>query len=396
MSRHRDDRDRGRSCYGAHRSKRDHADTTVDSGYGGSAIAATPKPSGEDASWPYHVESARHSLESSRRASPSQGHHGLNEEDAAHNKHKDSDSDTDYDPRDKYYIDVDDEEYENISFRKGEASKDDHVSKDGRERLESDTSSVTGRSSRDRYQEKTASFRRRHDRASSTGSKPTARHKKHSPRDSDTTSTRTDSQDRRSPASSRKPRSKASVASHSRHVSDYRSLSPIPSEWGDSDDSSSPVRPQMKSKPSRRGPRNSRSAGSRKSHGTTAGMIDPDGETASSFLQKLTRGVDVKSVGKVGLDAAAVAAIKVVFGNSVPWQQRIPKTISAGASAAIMDFVVKKTSFQPKGMMGSIFARHFVEIILSNLVVNPVSAKVTGATQNLTGGGKMAGAVRAT
>jgi hypothetical protein len=119
-------------------------------------------------------------------------------------------------------------------------------------------------------------------------------------------------------------------------------------------------------------------------------MIDPDGKTANSFLQKLTRGIDVKSVGKVGLDAAAVAAIKVAVGTRVPWQQRIPKTIAAGAAAAIMDFVVKKTSFQPKGMIGTIFARQFVEIILANLVVNPVSAKVTGAAQNLRGGGKMA------
>lgn len=118
-------------------------------------------------------------------------------------------------------------------------------------------------------------------------------------------------------------------------------------------------------------------------------MIDPDGETANSFLQKLTKGIDVKSVGKVGLDAAAVAAIKVAVGTRVPWQQRIPKTIAAGAAAAIMDFVVKKTSFQPKGMIGTIFARQFVEIILANLVVNPVSSRVTGAAQSFTGGGKV-------
>ncbi|ROV92197.1 hypothetical protein VMCG_09296 [Cytospora schulzeri] len=390
MSRNRDDRDdrnRGRSRHNTHRSKRDHTNTSLDSGYGGSAIAI-PKLSREDAPRAYHVESSRHHhAKPSRRASPSQGHHSLDEKDGDYNKHNGSDSDTDYDPRDKYYIDVNDDEYENMSFRNGEASKDDRASKERRERRESDTSSVSRRSGHDLYRDKSTSFQRS-DRASSTGSDPGDGRRKYSSRTSDVSSSRTDSRDRRGPASSRKPRSKASAASHSRHESNYRSLSPIPSEWGESDDASSPVRPRKAS--SQRRPRGNRSAKSTKAHDAAAGMIDPDGETANSFLQKLTKGINVKSVGRVGLDAAAVAAIKVAVGTRVPWQQRIPKTIAAGAAAAIMDFVVKKTSFQPKGMIGTIFARQFVEIILANLVVNPVSAKVTGAAQNLTGGGKIA------
>lgn len=111
--------------------------------------------------------------------------------------------------------------------------------------------------------------------------------------------------------------------------------------------------------------------------------MDPKGETPQSFLQKLTKGIDVKSVGRVGLDAAAVAAVKVAVGTRVPWKQRIPKTIAAGAAAAIMDFVVKKTSFQPKGMVGTMFARQFIEIILANLIVNPVNDRLTGAAQKL-------------
>ncbi|KKY37966.1 hypothetical protein UCDDA912_g02053 [Diaporthe ampelina] len=127
-----------------------------------------------------------------------------------------------------------------------------------------------------------------------------------------------------------------------------------------------------------------RRASPRRSKGRdeSARYIDPDGEAAKSFLDKLTKGVDMKSVGKVGLDAAAVAAIKIAVGTQVPWKQRIPRTITVGAAAAIMDFVVKKTSFKPKGMIGTIYARQFVEIVLANLIVNPVSSKVTGAAQN--------------
>ncbi|ROV92058.1 hypothetical protein VPNG_09835 [Cytospora leucostoma] len=109
-----------------------------------------------------------------------------------------------------------------------------------------------------------------------------------------------------------------------------------------------------------------------------------------NLVLKLTKGIDIKSVGRVGLDAAAVAAVKVAVGTRVPWKQRIPKTIAAGAAAAIMDFAVKKTSFQPKGMVGTMFARQFVEIILANLIVNPVSNKLTGVVQGLPKGGKMA------
>lgn len=388
----RADKSRGRYRHDTHRSKRDHANTSVDSGYGGSATA-TPKVSREDAPRAYHVESARGRIRSSRRKSPSRGHNGLDEQDGGHNKHQDIDSDTDYDPRDKYYIDVNEDEYENISFRNGEARtsrRDGHAKKDRSRKEESDTSTVNGWSTRNRYMGKSSPVRRR-DRESSTGSDPCDRRKRHSSGNADTTSSRADSRDRRGPDSPSKPRSNASAASHSRHESNYRSLSPIPSEWGDSDDASSTVaRPRKAQASSRRGPRDNDSGKSRNARDAAAGLVDPDGETANSFLQKLTKGIDVKSVGRVGLDAAAVAAIKVAVGTRIPWQQRIPKTIAAGAAAAIMDFVVKKTSFQPKGTIGTIFARQFVEIILANLVVNPVSAKITGAAQNFTGGGKTA------
>lgn len=98
----------------------------------------------------------------------------------------------------------------------------------------------------------------------------------------------------------------------------------------------------------------------------------------------------MKQVRKVGLDAAAVAAIKVAVGTQVPWKQRIPKTIAVGAAAALTDFMVSKIpGFNPKGMVGTIFVRQFAEIILANLIINPVSSKVSGKVEKYvpTGGG---------
>lgn len=72
-----------------------------------------------------------------------------------------------------------------------------------------------------------------------------------------------------------------------------------------------------------------------------------------TFKARLTKGVDMNQVKKVGLDAAAVAAVKVAVGTQIPWKQRIPKTIAVGLAAAVTDFLVSKTSFQPKGMVGT-------------------------------------------
>ena len=343
-------------------------------------------------------------------------------ESKAEKEERESGSDSDYDPRDKYYLRVDDDEYKNMTSTTAEPIQDDRH-RDGadrergdrrrsdgsesprkdrrqsnaserdrrerRERRESDASSSSRRSDRDRNRRegrdrdrhKPVSSRRHS--TTSDGSDSSERHRRHSSGRSDTSSSRSESRDRKE-SSRRWP--DTSTASHSRHDSNHRSLSPIPSDsWDESE--GSPER-----SPRRRGgsrPRAARAeacprASPRRSKGRdeSARYIDPDGEAAKSFLDKLTKGVDMKSVGKVGLDAAAVAAIKIAVGTQVPWKQRIPRTITVGAAAAIMDFVVKKTSFKPKGMIGTIYARQFVEIVLANLIVNPVSSKVTGAAQN--------------
>ncbi|POS71268.1 hypothetical protein DHEL01_v210340 [Diaporthe helianthi] len=445
MAPERHTHDSSRSRY-SHRSRRDRDDaSSVDSGYGGSA-ANSPKDTNDvqkDALRDYHAESAKHHAESGRRSSRSDEPKAARSKAEREDRDLDSDSDSDYDPRDKYYLKVDDDEYNNMTAaavdpgrndRERHASGSDRDRRDDRrrsdaseghrserrrssaserdkrerrERRESNVSNSSRRSDHDRNRD-TDRDRDRHNSVISRRQSTTSdnsdsserRNRRHSSsRHSDTSSTRSDSKDQKQLR--RRSDSGTSTASHSRHDSHYRSLSPIPSDpWDESDESlersprrrtttsttttsrSSRARSDAGSKP--RSSSRSRSSNN-KSRDASARHIDPDGEAAKSFLDKITKGVDMKSVGKVGLDAAAVAAIKIAVGTQVPWKQRIPKTITVGAAAAIMDFVVKKTSFKPKGMIGNIYARQFLEIVLANLIINPVTSKVTGAAQNAKG-----------
>lgn len=375
----------------------------------------------KDALRDYHTESAKHHAESGRRAS--QSGDAKVAESKAEREERDSDSDSDYDPRDKYYLKVDDDEYNKMTASATAEPVQDGRDRDGaderrdrrrsdasekhrserrqstasekdrrerRERRESNASSSSKRSDRDRHRERDrdrdrykSQSSRRHS-TTSDGSDSGERRRRHSSARSDTSSNRSDSHDRKESA---RRRSDASKASHSRHDSNYRSLSPIPSDsWEESEESLERSPRRRTSRSRARSDRDSKTSPKRsKSRDESAQHIDPDGEAAKSFLDKLTKGVDIKSVGKVGLDAAAVAAIKIAVGTQIPWKQRIPKTVTVGLAAAIMDFIVKKTNFKPKGMIGTIYARQFVEIVLANLIVNPVSSKVTGAAQNAKG-----------
>lgn len=425
----RHDQDSSRSRQ-PHHSRHDRDDASIDSrdsGYGGSA-ANSPKDAHNvqrDALRDYHAESAKHHAESGRRFSQSEDAEQAGSK--VEREERDSDGDSDYDPRDKYYLKVDDDEYKNMTSGTTGSIKDDQVRdradekgerrrsdasgshrrerrqssasernrRERRERRESDASNASRRSDRDRNRredrdrDRHKSLTSRRHSTTSDGGDSSERRVKHSSRRSNASSSPPGSRDRKE--SSRR-RTDASTASHSRHDANYRSLSPIPSDsWEESEDSRerSPRRRASRShtrseRDSKTSPKRSKSR-DESNRDESARYIDPDGEAAKSFLDKLTKGVDLKSVGKVGLDAAAVAAIKIAVGTQIPWKQRIPKTITVGAAAAIMDFIVKKTNFKPKGMIGTIYARQFVEIVLANLIINPVSTKVTGAAQNTKG-----------
>lgn len=351
--------------------RRDRYDQeSVDSGYGGSSEFPSP-------------QAAKHvaGLDGTRR----QGGGG-DKEDKAHDNGHDAESDSDYDPKAKYYLSVDENDYKNISFQGGGGGE----SREGRHRNEDDSPGRRHRSNHDRHR----STHNRH------------RSKTYSPKRSDSDSD-TDSdtysrshRDRSLRQSSR--RNSASSRSRPRRESFRRTLSPIMSEpseeWQDIDSperqlmsgprsasnstrrrrtssvdsqdirSSSPEAEdrrstQRSSGRSRRSSTRTRNPAERKksrkrelSQGGSSsykGAADMDDAWYKTFKERLTKGVDMNQVKKVGLDAAAVAAVKVAVGTQVPWKQRIPKTIAVGLAAAVTDFLVSKTSFKPKGMIGT-------------------------------------------
>lgn len=410
-----------RGSSASHRKQQRDPDTaSIDSGYGGSS--ATPSPQIHGIAHPPPPPTTKQpglGDDSSGGRSSNMPKHGGREE---------SEGEAEYDPRDKYYISVDDEEYRRMSFQNGvEYLNGDEVEESGKRRRRD--RGDRSRSSRRRRDDDDSYDDEKHSRRRSTSH----RHRSHSTTTS--SSRNSDSVPHTEPerkASTRRPSDSSSRRPHSRRDSSHRRLSPIPSEpssdgWHTSvdsqrsgrrrrrsssseDDSSDneqqPNRPKASSlqQPHRRRRQSSRPTFKHRSASSTyEGAADMDDAWYKTFKERLTKGVDMDQVKKVGFDAACVAAVKVAVGTQVPWKQRIPKTIAVGLAAAVTDFLVSKTGLvKPKGMVGTMFMRQFVEIILANAIVNPVSNKVTtkfggggpakggasaGATKPAAGGG---------
>lgn len=389
---------RSRSPRHSHRRKRNdrHADS-IDSGYGGSSATVPRQSSLRD---PSRGLPTTLSGESSPVQMPK--HH----EDRRSEGRKDSDSDSDYDPKARHYITVDDDAYpswgssDSGSHQGGESAYHD--------RNQSSKSRGKRRDRRDGYSRRDP--RSDHDRRRAPDSRSFDESDEDTPPRHSRSSRRTSS--RRYSDSSRDP--------HSRRVSSRGRLSPIPSdeEWETSpermqrshtrsrsryssrrrasgavvplpDDTTSDLEedyeryrrstrpPRSRARPSP--PESSQRKSGKSGSSSYKGAADMEDAWYKTFKERLMKGVDMKQVKETGLNAAAVAAVKVAVGTQVPWKQRIPKTIAVGCAAAVTDFIVSKTSFQPKGMVGTMYARQFVEIALANLIINPVSTKVTGA-----------------
>lgn len=407
--------------HGSRRKHDSHDDNSIDSGYGGSSATASSP----------NLAQGRLGRGKRTAVDTNEVH--------SHDSDSDIDSDSDYDPKAKYYLKVDDDAYRDISFQgAGDAETDDQYqssrARSKRRERKDDPPMKASRSrdrDRDRDRHRHPSSRARTDsRASGDGDgRPSRRRDSRHPhapsrRASDTSRPRRDSLHRalspipsetsedwetspeRPPPSRPRSRSRAPVGWRSRAAttgdntaeqtddSDYeravqrRPSPPSPAETrrrADSMPSNNSAAQQRDDKSnSGRSARRGRSASSQ-----YEGAADMDDAWYKTFKERITRGVDLKQVKKVGLEAAAVAAVKVAVGTQVPWKQRIPKTIAVGLAAAVTDFLVSKTSFQPKGMVGTMYARQFVEIALANLIINPVSSKVTTAAEaKLKGGGK--------
>lgn len=335
------------------RSKRDRYDQdSIDSGYGGSADFPSPR------------------LDKQRK------------HDADNHGH-DADSDSDYDPKAKYYLTVDDNDYKNISFQGGEAPDQPESSKAKGERQGHEDDDMTKRRRSDHDRHRSSSHRHRSRTTSSSGSDSDSYARGYSGRSRRRSSRRYSDSSRPRPqrepfrrtlspvlsepsddwrdsperqimtsprSTSRSPRrQRASTAGSS----DLRSPSPEADEIQPlqrSSDRSRRSRTRARIPTEKDGPKRELSKGGSSSY---KGAADMDDAWYKTFKERLTKGVDMNQVKKVGFDAAAVAAVKVAVGTQIPWKQRIPKTIAVGLAAAVTDFLVSKTSFQPKGMVGT-------------------------------------------
>lgn len=405
-----------------HRSERDHPDDgSVDSGYGGSSAAASPL-------FPQKgLPRGRQTVVPPLHSPRPEGIYSRDAEKRGEGTGEDSEGDSDYDPKSKYYIKVDDSAYRDMSFRGDATGEDsgegqDQPSRDrGERRGDEDAHGRPARRPRSDHDHRHGPPPRR-DRSRSRSRAPSASPES-TPRRRDGGRRRQAAGPRRCPEDGARPRrrdprrSQPSPAPSDPPAEEERQTPPGRSQ--------PPQRSRARSRPraaavagagagaggrrgaaaarapepegtdseregQRRRDRRRPSAGERRSRraGRPAspspqcrqGAADMDDAWYRTFRERLTRGVDLGQVKRVGLDAAAVAAVKVAVGTQMPWRQRIPKTIAVGLAAAVTDFVVSKTSLKPKGMVGTMYARQLVEIALANLIINPVSNKVTGAT----------------
>lgn len=347
------------------RSNRDRYDQdSMDSGYVGSSATTPPQA----AKYPGSNGTRNHDAEK-----------GSNADDTDHNK----DSDSDYDPKDKYYLTVDDDDYQNMSFRGGYLSNQQEPSKlKDKQRDRKDDHMVRRRpSNHDRHRSSTHQHRSRSTSSSSSGSDSYGygRHSRRVPsrkyfdssrsRPRRTSFRRTLSPIKSEPSEDWRDYPEQKVVSNSRSIS-RKTHPPTASSAETSDFESTAseaedIRPKKSSdKPRKpRKPRtlkrtsnekeNRRKRFSEGGSSSYKGAADLDDAWYKTFKERLTKGVDMNQVKKVGLDAAAVAAVKVAVGTQMPWKQRIPKTIAVGLAAAVTDFLVSKTSVKPKGMVGT-------------------------------------------
>lgn len=109
-------------------------------------------------------------------------------------------------------------------------------------------------------------------------------------------------------------------------------------------------------------------------------LLDP--ETVGS-LSKLLEDFPWEQAGKVALQAGTVAAIKVGT-DSVPWPVKGTKIASAALGAAVVDHVLR-----PKKRGGVKYAamRHLAELAVGNLVVGPAMGRAGNRGSGGGGGG---------
>lgn len=272
----------------------------------------------------------------------------------------DSGWDTDYDPRDKYYLSADDDPFDLYSPERKASTTDDHHRHRRRSRKphssEHTTSSRHRSPSHSQSQRQHARHRSRsHSRDRERKEDPTRKHKS----TTDASSSR-----------SKPPRSNIHT-NHSR---------PKPSRAPSSYAASrSTTRPRPVRSLSRR-TSSTNASKQTKFPRDLVKLLDPD------TIRDIFVDFPWDEAGKVALQAGTVAAVKVGT-DSIPWHIKGTKIASAALGAAVVDHVLK-----PKKRGGVKYAamRHLTEVAVGNLVVGPAM----GRASSKTGGGGRSGGKR--
>lgn len=274
----------------------------------------------------------------------------------------DSGWDTDYDPKDKYYLSADDDPFDLYSPESKRSTKDEP----SRDRRSPSKGRTSDRPRAPSHAHSHARSRHHHH----------SHHRSHSPsgprEDRDASASKHKDHSRSKPSSS-------SHASHSRPKASRAGSSylggsarPRMSRAGSSYAGSRSARPRSAARALSHGP-----SGQGRHHmrhpRDLAKLLDPE------TLHRLLEDFPWEDAGKVALQAGTVAAIKVGT-DSAPWAVKGTKIASAALGAAVVDHV-----FRPKKKGGIKYSamRHMAEVALSSMVVGPALGKASGG-----GGGR--------
>lgn len=279
-------------------------------------------------------------------------------------------SDTDYDPRDKYYLSAEDDPLDSHLPERKETARN-HLGKDHKSH------------SRHSSSQPGSSLRSGHTHSRSHGSSHGHHHHHHSHRHSHSQSHshshshsrdldhHDDHHDRhKQPAPSSKPSSQASRPRPrpSRASSSYLSAirRPQMKRAGSSYNSASRVRPRPRPRPVRGLSHNSRQ---------TNPKINNSKQTNPKTSKMPWEDFPWEDAAKVALQAGGVALMKVGT-EQMPWRTKGTKIASAALGAAVVDHVLKPNK---RGGVKYAAMRHLAEVAVGNMVVSPALGKVGGS-----------------
>lgn len=316
----------------------------------------------------------------------------------------DSGWDTDYDPKDKYYLSADDDPFDLYSTeRKQKKTKRTSSTKRERSRERRSPSKGRGPSRHGTSPARASSSHapsHSHSRSRHPGAHHHSSHRSHSPsRPREETKTSTSKhKDAAAPTSSSSRSARPSSTNHaapsrpkaSRASSSYHGTSrPRMNRAGSSTYASVPrsSRPRPVRMPSSGGssrqPLQQVHAAQAKirSARDLARFLDPD------ELQRLLEEFPWEEAGKVALQAGTVAAIKVGT-DSVPWPVKGTKIASAALGAAVVDHVLRP---KKKGGIKYAAMRHLAEVAMGNMVVGPALGRASSSSGGGGGSGGSGG-----